>query len=155
VFVDDILNTAARLEEHAKRSGLALVAWQTVLDRLELPSDVGTTRCGELTSRGKDSRVIAYSLIHSAEGCCRDCCPAPPGARIAVLADEHIGQDGQHVTPLDDARRRLQGVQLALPSRQSASEQRAHHRLDPFPARHLVRGDRVGVRPTRGLNSRR
>jgi hypothetical protein len=29
---------------------------------VELPSGVGTTRCGELALRGKDSRVTAYGL---------------------------------------------------------------------------------------------
>jgi adenylate cyclase len=62
VFVGDILNTAARLEEHAKRAGLDLVASQALLDRMRLPSDVGATGCGDLALRGKDSRVIAYSL---------------------------------------------------------------------------------------------
>jgi class 3 adenylate cyclase len=62
VFVGDILNTAARLEERAKRTGLDLVASQAVLDHMDLPSDVGSTRCGELALRGKESRVIAYSL---------------------------------------------------------------------------------------------
>jgi class 3 adenylate cyclase len=42
VFVGDILNTAARLEEHAKVTGADLVASQAVLDRIELPSDVAT-----------------------------------------------------------------------------------------------------------------
>ena len=65
VFVGDILNTAARLEEYAKRTGLDLVASQAVLDRMKLPSHIGTTRCGELALRGKDSRVIAYSLTDS------------------------------------------------------------------------------------------
>jgi len=62
VFVGDILNTAARLEEHAKRAGLDLVASQALLDRMRLPSDVEASRCGDLALRGKDARVIAYSL---------------------------------------------------------------------------------------------
>ena len=62
VFVGDILNTAARLEEHAKRTGLDLVASKALLDRVQLPSDVKASHCGELVLRGKDSRVIAYSL---------------------------------------------------------------------------------------------
>ena len=40
VFVGDILNTAARLEEHAKRAGLDLVASEALLDRMRVPSDV-------------------------------------------------------------------------------------------------------------------
>jgi adenylate cyclase len=62
VFVGDILNTAARLEEHAKHAGLNLVASQELLDRLRVPSDVESRHCGELSLRGKDSRVVAYSL---------------------------------------------------------------------------------------------
>jgi adenylate cyclase len=62
VFVGDILNTAARLEEHAKRAGLDLVASQTLLDRVRLPSDVQASRCGDPALRGKDSSVVAYSL---------------------------------------------------------------------------------------------
>src|SRR5262245_23986567 len=65
VFVGDILNTAARLEEHAKRSGAELVASQAVLDRLDLPCGVATTGCGELALRGKGSGVVAYSVTDS------------------------------------------------------------------------------------------
>jgi adenylate cyclase len=62
VFVGDILNTAARLEEHAKRAGLDLVASGGLLDRLTLPSGVEATRCGDLALRGKDAPVAAYGL---------------------------------------------------------------------------------------------
>jgi len=62
VFVGDILNTAARLEEYAKRSGLDLVVSGALLERLELPAGVEARRCGELLLRGKDERVAAYSL---------------------------------------------------------------------------------------------
>jgi adenylate cyclase len=62
VFVGDILNTAARLEEHAKRAGLDLVVSGALLDRLALPPGVEATRCGELAIRGKEARVAAYSL---------------------------------------------------------------------------------------------
>jgi adenylate cyclase len=62
VFVGDILNTAARLEEHAKRAGLDLVASGGLLARLTLPSGVEATRCGDLALRGKDAPVAAYGL---------------------------------------------------------------------------------------------
>jgi adenylate cyclase len=65
VFVGDILNTAARLEEYAKRSGLDLVVSDALLKRLTLPPDVAATWCGELAFRGKDARVIAYSLTRA------------------------------------------------------------------------------------------
>ena len=62
VFVGDILNTAARLEEHAKRTGLDLVASGAVLERLRLPDGVAARPCGELALRGKEARVEAYGL---------------------------------------------------------------------------------------------
>jgi adenylate cyclase len=62
VFVGDILNTAARLEEFAKRAGLDLVVSGALLERLTLPPGIEATQCGELALRGKEERVIAYSL---------------------------------------------------------------------------------------------
>ena len=62
VFVGDILNTAARLEEHAKRAGMDLIASQALLDRVRLPAGVEASRCGGLALRGMDSPVVAYSL---------------------------------------------------------------------------------------------
>ncbi len=61
-FVGDILNTAARLEEYAKRTGLELVVSGSLLERLELPPGIEARRCGELELRGKETRVAAYSL---------------------------------------------------------------------------------------------
>jgi adenylate cyclase len=62
VFVGDILNTAARLEEYAKRSGLDLVVSDALLRRLELPPGIEVRRCGDLDLRGKEAPVAAYSL---------------------------------------------------------------------------------------------
>ena len=62
VFVGDILNTAARLEEYAKRSGLDLVVSGALLERLTLPPGVIATRCGELALRGKEAPVAAFGL---------------------------------------------------------------------------------------------
>ena len=62
VFVGDILNTAARLEEYAKRTGLDLVVSGTLLQRLALPLGIQASRCGELELRGKGARVEAYAL---------------------------------------------------------------------------------------------
>ncbi len=62
VFVGDILNTAARLEEYAKRSGVDLVASGSLLGQLKVPSGVEVRHCGELELRGKGERVDAYSL---------------------------------------------------------------------------------------------
>jgi adenylate cyclase len=62
VFVGDILNTAARLEEYAKRTGLDLVVSGALLQRLALPPGIDATRCGELELRGKEAPVAAYGL---------------------------------------------------------------------------------------------
>jgi len=62
VFVGDILNTAARLEEHAKRSNLDLVISGSLLERLALPAGVVAKHRGELALRGKEVPVAAYSL---------------------------------------------------------------------------------------------
>lgn len=62
VFVGDTLNTAARLEEYAKRAGVELVVSGDLLARLALPPGVRATRCGELALRGKEAPVPAYHL---------------------------------------------------------------------------------------------
>lgn len=62
VFVGDILNTAARLEEYAKRMDLDLVASGLLLDRLTLPPGIKAARCGDLALRGKEAPVTAYGL---------------------------------------------------------------------------------------------
>ena len=62
VFVGDILNTAARLEETAKRMNVDLVVSGAVLERLALPEGIAATPCGELPLRGKAAPVAAYAL---------------------------------------------------------------------------------------------
>jgi adenylate cyclase len=62
VFVGDILNTAARLEEYAKRTGHDLVVSGTVIDKVALPLGLQATSCGELALRGKEASVAAYGL---------------------------------------------------------------------------------------------
>ena len=62
VFVGDVLNTAARLEEYAKTKGLELVASGALLDRFPLPATFEASHCGELAIRGKAKSVLAFSL---------------------------------------------------------------------------------------------
>ncbi|HEY7040769.1 MAG TPA: adenylate/guanylate cyclase domain-containing protein, partial [Methylomirabilota bacterium] len=62
VFVGDILNTAARLEEYAKRTGHDLVVSGAVLGKITLPAGVRAASCGELALRGKEASVAAYGL---------------------------------------------------------------------------------------------
>jgi adenylate cyclase len=66
-YVGDILNTAARLEEYAKRRALDLVVSGSLLERLELPPGIDARLCGELELRGKEARVAAYSLSGPAQ----------------------------------------------------------------------------------------
>ena len=66
MFVGDILNTAARLEEYAKRTTVDVVVSGALLQQLTLPPGIVATRCGELALRGKAGRVTAYSLSASA-----------------------------------------------------------------------------------------
>jgi adenylate cyclase len=68
VFVGDILNTAARLQEYAKRADLDLVVSGALLQRLTLPTGVQATRCGELALRGKEAPVAAYGLASDETG---------------------------------------------------------------------------------------
>lgn len=65
VFTGDILNTAARLEEYAKRAGFDLVASGAVLERLTLPAGIRATPCGDLARRGKEASVAAYGLTRA------------------------------------------------------------------------------------------
>jgi adenylate cyclase len=65
VFVGDILNTAARLEEYAKQSAIDLVVSGPLLERLILPPDIQATACGDLVIRGKEARVAAFSLTRA------------------------------------------------------------------------------------------
>jgi adenylate cyclase len=62
VFVGDILNTAARLEEYAKRARLDLVVSDALLKRMALPPSLAAAPCGDLALRGKEGPVTAYSL---------------------------------------------------------------------------------------------
>ena len=62
VFVGDILNTAARLQDYAKRMGLDLAVSGAMLERLALPPGIKESRCGEVALRGKAAPVTAHSL---------------------------------------------------------------------------------------------
>jgi len=62
VFVGDILNTAARLQDYARRMSLDLVVSGALLERLVLPPGVEARPCGALDLRGKEERVTAYGL---------------------------------------------------------------------------------------------
>ena len=62
VFVGDILNVAARLEEHAKRAGSDLVVSGALLERLALPPELAAKACGDLPIRGREAAVAAWEV---------------------------------------------------------------------------------------------
>jgi len=62
VFVGDILNTAARLEEHAKVRGERLVVSGSLLERLTLPDGLRARFLEELTPRGQEQTLGVYAL---------------------------------------------------------------------------------------------
>jgi adenylate cyclase len=62
VFVGDILNTAARLEEYARLHRLDLVVSGALLERLELRPGLRAELREELTPRGKHEKVAVYSV---------------------------------------------------------------------------------------------
>lgn len=65
VFVGDILNTAARLEEQAKRDGVALLVSSDVLDRITLPPAMRVGERQELELRGRTARIGAASVLRA------------------------------------------------------------------------------------------
>jgi adenylate cyclase len=62
VFAGDVLNAAARLEEHAKQDDLDLVVSGALLERIALPAGLQARRVGELALRGKQEPVVAFAL---------------------------------------------------------------------------------------------
>jgi adenylate cyclase len=65
VFVGDILNTAARLEEQAKRDAVSLLVSSDVLDRIALPPGVVAGERRELELRGRTARVGAACVARA------------------------------------------------------------------------------------------
>ena len=66
VFVGDILNTAARLEDFAKQRELDLVASEAIVDRIELPGDIRAEFLQEFQPRGGEHSLRVHSLVRSA-----------------------------------------------------------------------------------------
>jgi len=80
VFVGDILNIAARLEAHAKETGLDLVVSGALLDRIVLPAGVEAAVRGDLAIRGKTVPVKAYSLTEADSVTAPALAPSPRGS---------------------------------------------------------------------------
>lgn len=59
--IGDVVNTAARLEEEAKRHGVGLLVTDEVLRELP-PEMCGIGKTVELSLRGKTGKTTAYSI---------------------------------------------------------------------------------------------
>lgn len=62
VYHGDVLNTAARIQSHAKDSPYPCVASGELLAGLTLPEGFGSTDVGEVALRGKDATLELYGL---------------------------------------------------------------------------------------------
>ena len=62
VYHGDVLNTAARIQGHAKGSPYPCVASGDLLAGLTLPEGFGSTEVGEVTLRGKDRELDLHGL---------------------------------------------------------------------------------------------
>jgi adenylate cyclase len=62
VFLGDTVNTAARIQEFCRQTGDRVLASATLLDLLELPSDITMRPLGDLRLRGKESDVVLCAL---------------------------------------------------------------------------------------------
>ena len=61
-FLGDTVNTAARLEQLARTSGVSLLASRPVLDRLRLPPEMEAISLGLLHVRGKAQPMEVFRL---------------------------------------------------------------------------------------------
>ncbi len=62
VYVGDILNVAARLEEYAKQHDCRLLTSGAVLSAIQLPSDLEAISLGDFQPRGKESCVAIFRV---------------------------------------------------------------------------------------------
>ncbi len=77
VFVGDILNTAARLEEYSKQHGLRFVASGQCVDELKVPAHLNAERLTDFQPRGKEESIAVYNVTRP---------NGPP-----VLAERNLG----------------------------------------------------------------
>jgi adenylate cyclase len=62
VFVGDVLNAAARLEEYAQHNDLDLVVSGALLERLRLPDGVRAVFVEEQKLRGKQETIAVHAI---------------------------------------------------------------------------------------------
>ena len=62
VFLDDTVNTAARIQEFCRRTGDRVLASAALVDLLELPFGITKRPLGDLRLRGKENDIVLYAL---------------------------------------------------------------------------------------------
>jgi adenylate cyclase len=67
VFLDDTVNTTARIQEMCRQTGDRVLASADLIDRLELPPGVAKRSLGGMGLRGKKNDVALYALTRPAE----------------------------------------------------------------------------------------
>lgn len=65
VFVGDVVNTAARLEEFAKKENRTFVASDAIIDAVEMPDHLTAVYVGDHLPRGKKTSVKLYEVQRS------------------------------------------------------------------------------------------
>lgn len=63
VFVGDVVNTAARIEAHARAQGRKLLLSETLVSRIELPVEVQVKELGMIALKGKAEPVELFEAI--------------------------------------------------------------------------------------------
>jgi adenylate cyclase len=66
VFLDDTVNTTARIQEMCRQTGDRVLASADLIDRLELPPDVAKRSLGGMGLCGKKNDVALYALTRPA-----------------------------------------------------------------------------------------
>lgn len=67
VFVGDVMNTAARLEEFAKKEDRRFVVSDAIIDAIELPEDLTADFITDHQPRGKATSVKLYDVQRKGE----------------------------------------------------------------------------------------
>lgn len=70
VFVGDIVNTAARLEEFAKKEARPFVVSEAIIGNIDMPKDLTAVYVGDHVPRGKEASVKLYEVrrVDGAQG---------------------------------------------------------------------------------------
>ena len=66
-FLGDTVNTTARVKELCRQTGERVLASAALVDRLQLPAEIGKRPLGDLRLRGKETDLALYALERRSE----------------------------------------------------------------------------------------